>query len=88
MLAKEVDEDLCYISMNKNKSVENKKIWIKKSNSFKAARRFDMEYYLSMSPDERLETMQFLRETAFKLKSGLGYEKDRKGLRRVIKTIQ
>ncbi|MDP3112536.1 MAG: hypothetical protein Q8M71_10590, partial [Thermodesulfovibrionales bacterium] len=68
--------------------VEIKKIWVKKSSSFKAARRFDIEYYLSMSPAERLETMQFLREIAFKFKSGLRYEKDRKGLRRIIKSIQ
>ena len=67
---------------------ENKKIWTKKSTSFKSAQRFDVEYYLSMSPSERLETIQLLREMIFKFKPHLGYEKDRKRLRRVIKTIR
>jgi len=69
-----------------NRGVGIKKIWVKKSSSFKAARRFDMEYYLSMSPAERLETMQFLREIAFKFKSGLRYEKGRR-LQRVISIL-
>ncbi len=61
-----------------------RKIWVKKSNSFKEAQQFDIDYYLSMSPSERLETMQFLREPASKLKN----EKNRKRLRRVIKVVQ
>ncbi|OGL42210.1 MAG: hypothetical protein A3C43_03525 [Candidatus Schekmanbacteria bacterium RIFCSPHIGHO2_02_FULL_38_11] len=64
-----------------------KRIWINKSSSFKAANQFDINYYLSMSSLERLETMQFLREIAFKIKN-LKYGKNRKGLRRVIKIIQ
>ena len=63
-----------------------KRIWIKKLNSFKTAKRFDVNYYLSMSPTERLETMQILRETVLKFKQGLKYEKNRK-LQRVIKII-
>jgi len=39
-----------------------KRIWVKKSNSFKSASQLDTNYYLSMSPSKRLETMQFLRE--------------------------
>ncbi|MBI4689912.1 MAG: hypothetical protein HY754_06560 [Nitrospirae bacterium] len=69
------------------KGVKISKIWVKKSSSFKAAGRFDIEYYLNMSPTERLETMQLLREMAFKLKAGLRHGKDRKGLRRVIKRV-
>jgi hypothetical protein len=65
-----------------------KRIWIRKSNSFKTAKCFDVNYYLSMSPSERLETMQFLRKTIFKFKKDLKYERNRKGLRRVIKIIQ
>ncbi|GAB4410008.1 MAG: hypothetical protein OHK0032_05710 [Thermodesulfovibrionales bacterium] len=60
-------------------------IWVKKSVSFKEAEEFDIEYYLSMTPGERIETMQFLREVYYKLK---GYGKGRKGLRRVIKVVQ
>lgn len=71
-----------------SKIADMKRIWIRKSDSFKAARQFDIDYYLSMSPSERLETMQVLREMVFKFKQGMKYEKDRKGLRRVIKTIQ
>ena len=65
-----------------------KKIWIKKSKSFESAGQFDINYYLAMSPSERLDTMQLLREMAFKIKKGLKYERARKGLRRVIKIIQ
>ncbi len=61
------------------------KIWVKKSGSFKEAEEFDTEYYLSMTPGERIETMQFLREVYHKLK---GHGKGRKGLRRVIKVVQ
>lgn len=61
-----------------------KKLWVKKSKSFKSAQQFDIGYYLSMSSSERLNTMQFLREIALRLKNGKG----RKGLRRVIKIIK
>ena len=61
-----------------------KRIWIKKSNSFKTAQQFDIDYYLTMSPSKRLETMQFLREIALKLKNG----KNGKRLRRIIKIIR
>lgn len=36
----------------------NKKIWINKSDSHEEAQEFDVEYYLSMSSKERLETVQ------------------------------
>ncbi len=65
-----------------------KKVWIKKTKSFKSVSQFDIDYYLSMSPSERLDTMQLLREMVFKIKKGLKYERARKGLRRVIKIIQ
>lgn len=65
-----------------------KKMWVKKSNSFKSSGKFDINYYLLMSSSERLETMQFLREIVFKLKKNLKYEKSRERLRRVIKIIQ
>ncbi len=61
-----------------------RKIWVRKSSSFKEAQQFDIDYYLSMSPSERLGIMQFLRETELKLKN----EKNRKRLRRVVKVVQ
>jgi hypothetical protein len=65
----------------------NKKIWINKSGFFEAAQDFDFKYYLSMSGKERLETVQFLRESNFKFEKGLKHE-DRERLRRIIKVIQ
>jgi hypothetical protein len=65
----------------------NKKIWVNKSDSFEAAQDFDFDYYLSMSSKERLETVQFLRESYLKAKKGSKHE-GRKRLRRIIKVIQ
>jgi len=65
-----------------------KKIWVKKLKSFKSATEPDIDYYLSMSPAKRLETMQILREMIFKFKKGSKYERGREGLRRVIKIIK
>lgn len=65
----------------------SKKIWVNKVDSFHAAQEFDIDYYLSMSRTERLETVQFLRETFLKMKKGLANESG-KGLRRVIKVIE
>jgi len=62
-------------------------IWVNKSDSFDAANEFDDDYYLSMSREERLETLQFLREIYFKIKKG-SEDEGRKGLRRVIKIIE
>ena len=64
-----------------------KRIWVNKAKSFKAARKFDRDYYLKMNALERLETVQLLREWYFKIKKGLKNE-DRERLRRVIKIIQ
>jgi hypothetical protein len=64
-----------------------KKIWVKKVGSFRAAKDFDQNYYLSMNSEERLETMQFLREQISKMKkeeSNAGG----KGLRRIIRIVQ
>lgn len=60
--------------------------WAKKFNSFKAAEEADNSYYAKMSPAEKWDTMQFLRETYYKFK-GARYEKG-KGLRRVLKIIK
>jgi hypothetical protein len=65
-----------------------KKIWMRVAHSFKEANNFDREYYLSMSPSERLADMQFLRESYLKFKKGAKYGKGRTRLRRVITIIQ
>ncbi|ODS37587.1 hypothetical protein BEH94_10205 [Candidatus Altiarchaeales archaeon WOR_SM1_SCG] len=63
-----------------------KKFWVHKADSFKEAEEFDGKYYSAMSGEERLETMQFLREIYYKIK---GVENEsRKGLRRVIRVVQ
>jgi len=59
--------------------------FIKKFSSFKESEEEELKYYLNLTPEERLEIMQFLRETYFKLK---GYGKDRKGLRRVLRIVK
>jgi hypothetical protein len=72
---------------HKRTNLMKKKIWVHKSNSFKEAKEFDDAYYLSMTPTERLETVQFLREEYWNLKKEKVHE-DRKRLRRVYKLIQ
>jgi hypothetical protein len=64
-----------------------RKIWVQKSNSFKEAQDFDDFYYLSMTPAERLETVQFLREEQGKLKKDKIHEGGKR-LRRVFKLIK
>lgn len=63
-----------------------KKIWIHKSNSFKEANEFDVEYYSCESPRQRLSDMQFCREMYFKLKGITNA--GRRRLRRVIRIIK
>lgn len=62
-----------------------KKIWINKSNSFKAAAKFEDSYYMKMSKSDRVSTMQFLREIYIKFKGSR--DAHGKRLRRVIKII-
>lgn len=63
------------------------KAWIKKSNSFKESEKFDKKYYLSMTPKQRLEIVQLLREEYYKIKKGKNNE-NRKRLRRIIKVVK
>lgn len=65
-----------------------KRIWINKVESFRAAGELDIDYYLSMSPDERLDTMQFLREMVFKIRRETRYGKGGEGLRRTVKIVE
>lgn len=63
-----------------------KKVWVRKTDSYKEAGSFDLEYYLSMTPQKRIETMQYLREIYYKIKGK--DEKVRERLQRVIKIIK
>lgn len=65
-----------------------RKIWVRKAKSFLGAETQDLDYYASMSPEERLETMQFLRDTFLKLRKQKKRAQNGKGLRRSIKIIQ
>jgi hypothetical protein len=62
-------------------------IWINKSKSFEEALQFDDSYYLSMSAEERLETIQFLREEYFRFSKESRHE-GRKRLQRILKVIK
>ena len=65
-----------------------KHIWMHKAKSFEEAKQFDRDYYASMSPEDRLATVQFLRSQNHKLRKGRGRGASRKGLRRVVTVIQ
>ena len=62
-----------------------KRIWVKKPKSFKEAQHIDIDYYLSMSPSERLDTVQFLREILPKFKLGEKNEKNQKDYEEFLK---
>ena len=64
-----------------------KKVWLNKTGSFQKAEEFDDQYNLSLSPEERLSAVQFLREEYFKINKDLKNE-NRKGLRRVLKIVK
>jgi hypothetical protein len=64
-----------------------KKIWVNKAGSFKEALEFDAAYYLSLSREERLESVQLLREAYFKSK-GMEFREDGKRLRRIFRIIK
>jgi hypothetical protein len=63
------------------------KIWVNKSTSYKEAQEFDDSYYLSLTPTERLEVVQFLREEYWKLKKDTKHERGKR-LRRVLKIVK
>ncbi len=72
------EQGLCY-----NKTMG--KIWIHRANTFRAANDFDVHYYLTMTPSQRLQTMQWLRTVHERLKPSRIRGKIRKGLRRVTR---
>jgi len=64
-----------------------KKIWAKKFNSFKEAQAAEFSYYMSLTPEERLSIVQFLREEYWKFNRAKG-NASRKRLSRVFKVIK
>lgn len=63
------------------------RIWIHKSKSPEETAAFELSYYLKMSPTQRLETVQYIREGLFqRMKKIKG--KNGKRLRRVLKIIK
>jgi hypothetical protein len=60
---------------------------MKISDSYQAAQKFDTDYYHSMGREERLETVQLLREIYFKIKKGSANE-SRKRLRRTVQILK
>jgi len=63
------------------------KIWMKRAKSFSEAQEQDIDYYLKMSPQERLETVQFLREQYPKF-ARVKLNESRKRLRRTVRIVQ
>ena len=64
-----------------------KKIWLRKAKSFSEAQEQDLDYYLNMSAQERLETGQFLREQYPKF-ARVNFNESRKRLRRTVRIVQ
>jgi hypothetical protein len=56
--------------------------------SFADAEAFEIAYYRQMTPVERIETIQYLRELFLKINPQFGYGKSRKRLRRSVTIIQ
>jgi len=61
-----------------------KKIWVHRARSFKEAERFEQKYYQAMSARERVETVDWLRQVARKMRKGNGGTR----LRRVITIVK
>ncbi len=64
-----------------------KKIWINKARSFKEMEEFDREYYFRMSPEQRLDIIQQLREM-YRKNQKRNRRENRTRLRRIVKVIQ
>ena len=62
-----------------------KKIWVNKCESFKEAHKFDSQYYQSLTPEERLDIVQYLRLNQYKMDNK---NARRERLRRSITIIQ
>ncbi len=63
------------------------KIWMRKATSFSEAQEQDIDYYLNMNAQERVEIVQFLREQCPKF-AKVDLSESRKGLRRTVRVVQ
>lgn len=63
------------------------KVWINKALSFDEAEQFEIDYYMGLSGEERIEIVQILRENYFKSK-GLYTGENGKRLRRVFRIVK
>lgn len=66
-----------------NFQVKKRKIIIHKCNSYEEAEEFAIEYEISLSPEERLDILQSLREDEFLYKN-----ESRRRLRTIHKAIK
>lgn len=64
-----------------------KKIWVRKFRSPSEAENSDLEYYLNLTPEERLSIVQMLREEYYKFRRKRN-NASRKRLSRVFKIIK
>lgn len=64
------------------------RIWVRRATSFEEAAAFDREYYAAMTPEERLDTMQRLREAYFKLNKEYAADDGAARLRRHVEIIK
>ncbi len=53
------------------------------SKSFEEAEEWDLQQYRSMTPEQRLDILQYLREEYYKFKN-----EDRKGFQRVYRIVK
>ena len=63
------------------------RIWMKKAKSFSEAQDQNLDYYLKMSAQERLEIVQYLREQYTRFFKGNENESG-EGLRRTVRVVQ
>jgi len=63
-------------------------IWIRRAKNVEEAAAFEREYYAAMTPEERLDTMQRLREAYFKLNKDTVGHAGRTGLRRHVEILK
>jgi hypothetical protein len=63
------------------------KIWMRRARSFSEAQEQDLDYYLKMTAQERLEIVQFLREQYPKF-GPVNPGESGKGLRRAVTVVQ
>ena len=71
----------------KTSEINGRQIWFRKCSSFEEADKADLDYYMQMPPEEKLNTLQLLRES-YPLTNRDNKNENRKGLRRSVKIVQ